>query len=300
MIMLDVIIIGAGPIGLNAALALGKLQKTVLVLEGEDYVGGQLIRLYPEKEIVDIETIPSIKSRDYIISLQKEIEKYPNIKISLNSKVESIEQKNCLFINTQNETYQTKYLIIATGLGISVPRPLGLEHELECDNILYSLNSMDFLKDKSVLVLGGGDSALDWTKELSKICQHVTIIHRRKEFRGDINTIKGLTNITIKIPYIPYEIIAKDGKLTHLVIQNVENQELETLKADYVFVNFGNIPMVNTFNLESQNNGLVVNQEFQTSQKNVFAIGDVARYEGKKNRIQPGLDELQKVIKLID
>ena len=293
--MVDVVIIGAGPIGLNAALKLSELNKKVLLIEAEDFLGGQLTRLYPEKEIVDIVGIPSIKAKDYIASLVNKVENDKNITTKLKEKVLSIDEHT---VTTNKDKYEATYIIVAIGLGTTTPRPMGLEGENECKNILYSLQDLSTLKNKEVLVLGGGDSALDWTKEISRISDHVTIIHRRKEFRGDFNTIKDIKNVIVKTPFIPVKIIKNGALLEALTIKNVETNEEETLKANFVFVNYGNIPMVNTFHFPSMNNGLTVDNNFKVNDY-TFAIGDIARYENKKNRIQPGLNELNHILDLI-
>ena len=297
--MFDIIIIGGGPIGLNAAIEFSK-DKKILLLEAESFLGGQITKLYPEKEIVDIANIPSIIAKDYINDLVQKCMQNQNISIKLNEKVNSLNS-NCdnICIETSKSTYQAKYVIVAIGLGTSTPRPMGIENEEKCANILYSLQDLSILKNKNVLVLGGGDSALDWTKEISKISEYVTIIHRRREFRGNFDTIKDIKNVIIKTPYIPVKINMCDDLLESLVIRDVERNSEETLHADYVFVNYGNIPLVNTFNLETTKNGLVVNDNYQTSMKNVFAIGDVARYENKVFRIQPGLNEINKLKEII-
>lgn len=297
--MFDIIIIGGGPIGLNAALEFSK-DKRILLIESEEFLGGQITKLYPEKEIVDIEDIPSIIAKDYINDLVDKCKNNPNITIKLKEKAISLKPLNdTIDLATSESTYQAKYIIIAVGLGTSSPRPMGLENENKCSNILYSLQDLYSLENKNVLVLGGGDSALDWTKEISKISEYVTIIHRRKEFRGNFDTIKDIKNVIVKTPYIPIKINMCGDLLESLVIRNVETNNEETLNADFVFVNYGNIPLVNTFGLETINNGIVTNEFYQTNLKNVFAIGDVARYENKKYRIQPALNEIKRLKEII-
>ncbi|MCH5172214.1 MAG: NAD(P)/FAD-dependent oxidoreductase [Erysipelotrichales bacterium] len=297
--MFDIIIIGGGPVGLNAALEFSK-DKRILLIESEEFLGGQITKLYPEKEIVDIEDIPSIIAKDYINDLVDKCKNNPNITIKLKEKAVSLKPLNdTIDLATSESTYQAKYIIIAVGLGTSSPRPMGLENENKCSNILYSLQDLYSLENKNVLVLGGGDSALDWTKEISKISEYVTIIHRRKEFRGNFDTIKDIENVIVKTPYIPIKINMCGDLLESLVIRNVETNNEETLNADFVFVNYGNIPLVNTFGLETINNGIVTNEFYQTNLKNVFAIGDVARYENKKYRIQPALNEIKKLKEII-
>lgn len=297
-LMFDVIIIGGGPVGLNAALEFAQ-DKKVLLLESEDFFGGQITKLYPEKEIVDIDSISSIIARDYINDLVRKCRENTNITLNLSEKAIEIKSDETVSVKTKKETYQAKYLIIAVGLGTSSPRPMGLENEDKCSNILYSLQNLSMLKNKNVLVLGGGDSALDWTKEISRISEYVTIIHRRREFRGNYETIKDIDNVIVKTPYIPVKINMDGNALQSLIIRNVETNLEEELHADYVFVNYGNIPLVNTFGLDSINNGLIVDENHLTKLKNVFAVGDVARYENKKFRIQPGLNEIKKIREII-
>lgn len=298
--MYDFIIIGGGPIGMNAAIALAKENYKVIIIDNCEQLGGQLMMLYPQKEIVDIPDIPSITAKDYIEHLKEEIDSYDNIEVILNEKVIAleVENKTCI-VKTNSRTIRSTYAILATGLGAFIPRKMGVENEDTCNNILYSLNDLNSLKGKRVLVLGGGDSALDWTKEISKICDEVTIIHRRREFRGDFKTIANLNNVIIKTPYVPYSIKMVGNNLKSLIIKNVETEDLEELPADFVFVNYGFLPSGDFFNLSNENGGLIVNSSMQTSNQIIFALGDVARYDNKIRRIAPGLKEIEALIKAI-
>ena len=291
----NIIIIGAGPIGLYFASKCEEKGLDYLILEGSDSLGGQLTRLYPEKQIVDIPDIETIKSADYIELLKTKI----NLnKVILNAHVSSIKTSDKIELFAGITAYFCEKLIIATGLGTSVPRPLGVEHENECDNIIYSVKSFDHLKNKKVAIFGGGDSALDWAKEISAISDNVHLIHRRLEFRGNPETIKDCKNLKVHLPYVPSSIEYKDGKATSVTIKKVDADEFIKIEVDYIFVNYGNIASLSSFPFKMENAFLVVDENNKVEQ-NVFAIGDVCQYENKTRRIAPGLREADKVFELI-
>lgn len=294
-ILYDIVIIGAGPIGLYFASKCQEKNFNYLILEGSDALGGQLTRLYPEKQIIDIPGIESIKSADYIELLKKKIDIR---KVVFNAHVFSIKNGDEIEISAGKTLYFCKKLIIATGLGTSVPRPLGVEHENECDNIIYSVKSFDHLKDKKVAIFGGGDSALDWAKEISAISDNVHLIHRRLEFRGNPETIKDCKNLKVHLPYIPVSITYENGKATSVTIKKVDTEELMTIGVDYIFVNYGNIASLSSFPFKMENAFLVVDEN-NNVEKNIYAIGDVCQYQNKTRRIAPGLREADKVFELI-
>ena len=291
----NIIIIGAGPIGLYFASKCEEKKLDYIILEGSDSIGGQLTRLYPEKQIVDIPGIESIKSSDFIELLK---EKVDLSKIIFNAQVSKIETGPKIQLFAGKTVYFCEKLIIATGLGASVPRPLGVEHESECGNIIYAVKTFDHLKDKRVAIFGGGDSALDWAKEISAISDNVHLIHRRLEFRGNPDTIKDCKNLKVHLPYVPVSIEYKDGKATSVTIKKVDTEELLTIDVDFIFVNYGNIASLTSFPFKMENAFLVVDGNFKVDQ-NVFAIGDVCQYEKKTRRIAPGLKEADRVFELI-
>ena len=290
-----VIIIGAGPIGLFFASKCEEAGIDYLVLEGSDSVGGQLTRLYPEKEIVDLPGIESIKSADYIELLKSKIDLK---KVILDERVSSIKNGAKIEISTGKTVYFAEKLIIATGLGASVPRPLGVEHESECDNVIYSVKTFDHFKDKKVAIFGGGDSALDWAKAISSISNNVHLIHRRLEFRGNPETIKDCHTLILHLPFVPSSIEVKDGKAVSITIKKVDEEKFETIPVDYIFVNYGNIASLSSFPFKMENAFLCVDKDNRV-EGNVFAIGDVCQYENKTRRIAPGINEANKVFDLI-
>ena len=291
-----VIIIGAGPTGLYFASLCEEKGINYLILEGSNQVGGQISHLYPEKEVVDLPNIESIKAIDYIRLLEKKVNPQ---NIIFEARVENIKSGEIIEISTAKSTYFAENVVIAAGLGASVPRPLGVEHENEVSNIIYSLHDFSHLKDKKVAIFGGGDSALDWAKEISAISDHVHLIHRRLEFRGNPETIKDCKNLAVHLPFVPGSIEVKDGKAISVTINKVDEEgKTLTIPVDYIFVNYGNVAKQSDFPFEKEGLFIKVNENCQI-EKNIYAIGDICAYENKTRRMAPGILEANKVIKLI-
>jgi len=291
-----VAIIGAGPAGLYFASLCEKNNIDYIVLEASDKIGGQITNLYPKKEIVDIPGIEMIISGDYISYLEKQVNSQ---NILLNKKVINIEG-NIVFCDEL--TVQAKNIVIATGLGFSSPRPLGVEHENECSNIVYHVKDLEFLRNKKVAIFGGGDSALDWAKAVSKLSNDVHLIHRRIEFRGNADTIKDCVNLKIHLPFIPSSIKVENNKASSVQIKEVvgegQNGKTVDIPVDYVLVNYGNIASSLNFGFETEGAFIKVDHENRVK-NNIFVIGDACQYENKKRRIAPLIEESEKIIKLI-
>lgn len=290
-----VIIIGAGPIGLYFAQKCESEGLDYLVLEGTDTFGGQISHLYPEKEITDVPGFDSVKAITFVNNLYALLNKN---RVVFNARVTDIKKGEKVAVFVGKTKYFCEKLVIATGLGASTPRPLGVEHENECDNIIYSIKSYSHLKNKRVAIFGGGDSALDWAKEISAISDNVHLIHRRMEFRGNPETIKDCKNLNVHLPFVPHSIDVENGKATSVTIKKVDSDELLTIPVDYIFVNYGNIATQMSFPFEMENAFLKVKFNFSVD-RNIFAIGDVCQYENKTRRIAPGLKEADKVFSMI-
>lgn len=217
---MKVAIIGTGPIGLYFASLCEQYNINYTIFEADSFIGGQLTHLYPEKIIYNIPGFESIKSADYIALLASNVD---SSKIILGAKINSLEELKTSY----------NHIIIATGIGEYQPRKLGLENE-EKYNVLYSLKDYDFLKNKKVVIFGGGDSALDWAKQLSEI-SNVSLVHRRDEFRGNMNTIKDC-NLKTYLSYIPESL--SENKIK---IKSVKTDLHIELDYDYVLVNFGQL-----------------------------------------------------------
>lgn len=298
---IHVLIVGAGPAGLYFAKKCEKDNLNYLLIEASDSIGGQLTRLYPEKDIVDIKGIETIKSKDYISILLKYIDLK---KILLNTKAIDIVPGDNIVVKTNKGEFICDYLIIATGLGSSTPRPLGVNDENKVTNIAYKLDDFSILKDKKVAVFGGGDSALDWAKHLSQISDHISLIHRRLEFRGNSDTIKDCKNLKVYLPYVPDHIDIENNKAVSITIREVVEEgktpKYTVIPVDLILVNYGNIAEQSNFPFEKDGAFLKVDSKDFSITKNIFAIGDVAAYENKKRRIQPCIDEVDRVYSLIN
>lgn len=217
---MKVAVIGGGPIGLYFANLCEQNKIDYTVFEADSYIGGQLAHLYPKKIIYNIPGIESIKSADYVALLASKLD---SSKVILDTRITDVEPLL--------QTYD--YIIVATGIGEYRPRKLELEGE-EKYNVLYSLKDYGFLTDKNVVIFGGGDSALDWAKQLSEI-SNVSLVHRRDEFRGNAETINGC-DLDLYLSYIPM------GLTESIVsIKSVKTEEIVNLNYDYILVNFGQV-----------------------------------------------------------
>ena len=301
MIITDVVIIGAGPTGLFCAHQLGMIGLKCEIIDNLDKIGGQCIELYPDKPIYDIPAIPKCTGEKLTNNLINQIKPF-NFKFHLSERVEEIRRENKKwFVKTSKNTeIIAPNIVIAGGVGSFEPRKFSakVSEKLEGKSILYSIKDKSIFKEKSVVIFGGGDSALDWAIELSKT-SNVTIVHRRDEFRGtqsSVDKIKELKkNKQLEI-FTQYQLASVKGvdKIESIEIKH-EDGEIKFLKADYVLGFFGLImqlgPIIN-WGLNIDKKTIPVNTEnFETNQKGIFAIGDICSYPGKLKLILSGFHE---------
>jgi len=301
MIKTDAIIIGAGPTGLFAVHQLGIIGLKCEIIDNLDRAGGQCIELYPDKPIYDIPAIPECTGEELTNGLLKQVEPFkPNF--HLNQRVEEIKQENNFWTLKTNKgnVFSAPNVIIAGGVGSFEPRKLTLKEaeKFEGSQIFYSVANKNLFQNKKISIFGGGDSALDWALELSKMNQ-VTLIHRRSEFRGAAHTLNEVKQkekegkILIKTPY-NLTAIEGDKIMSGIEIKH-DDKKIEKIKTDYILSFFGLIMKLGPiadWGLNIDKKTIPVNTEtFQTNKEGIFAIGDICNYPGKLKLILSGFHE---------
>ena len=301
MIKTDVLVIGAGPVGLFAVQQLGLVGLKAEVVDNLDKIGGQCIELYPDKPIYDIPAIPKCTGESLTKNLLEQIKPFKT-NFHLNERVQEIskEQNKWKIVTSGKKTFLAPNIIIAAGVGSFEPRKFSIKESEKFENkgIFYSIKDKMFFKDRKISIFGGGDSALDWAIELSKLAE-VTLVHRRNEFRGAehsstiVKQLEKEGKLKIKTPY-QIDSIEGDDKIKGITIKTEEGK-VEKIATDYILGFFGLImklgPIVD-WGLNLEKKTIPVNTEnFQTNKEGIFAIGDICSYPGKLKLILSGFHE---------
>ena len=301
MIKTDVLVIGAGPVGLFAVHQLGIIGLKAEVVDNLDKVGGQCIELYPDKPIYDIPAIPECTGESLTKNLLEQIKPFKT-NFHLNERVQEIskEENNWKIKTNKNKIFISPNIMIAGGVGSFEPRKFSVKGAeiFENKGVFYSVKDKNFFKGKTVCIFGGGDSALDWAIELSKFAE-ITLVHRRNEFRGAEHSAEIARKLEkegkIKIK-TPFQILSIEGKdKINSIILKKEDGKTEEIKTDFVLGFFGLIMKLGPiaeWGLNLDKKTIPVDTEnFQTNKKGIFAIGDICTYPGKLKLILSGFHE---------
>ena len=305
----DILVIGAGPVGLFTVFEAGLLGLRCTLIDNLDKVGGQCSELYPEKPIYDIPGVPSQTAQEHVNALLEQIKPF-EYDLHLSQRVESIQPLSSsedittwnIKTNEGNE-FVTKNIFIAAGAGSFEPRrPPNIE---EPDKFLgkgvsYSVKSKSLYKNKDLFIFGGGDSALDWSVELANTAKSINLIHRRDQFRGAQHTEAQMRelvesgHINLLTPFQIEEILGND-RVTGVRLKNFDTKESITHEADELLFLFGlnkKLGPILEWELELSEKKIAVNtQDFQTNRDGIFAVGDINDYPGKLDLILCGFHE---------
>jgi len=303
MIKSDIIIIGAGPAGLFAVFEAGLLKLKCHIIDSLPMPGGQCAEIYPKKPIYDIPSQPEILAGDLVSKLMEQIKPFrPGFTLGEMAQTIDKNSNGDFIITTDKGTqHQAPIVAIAGGLGTFIPRKPQLDRlkEYEDNGIDYIIRDPEKYRDKKVLIAGGGDSALDWTIFLSNIAAEVTLIHRRTEFRGAIDSVEKIqflkNNNKIKL-FTPAEVFKLEGKNSLEAICMMHREQEKKIEIDYFIPLFGLTPKLGPiadWGLEIEKNAIKVNNsiDYQTSIPGIYAIGDVNTYPGKLKLILCGFHE---------
>jgi thioredoxin reductase (NADPH) len=304
MIKTDILIIGAGPTGLFAVFEAGLLKLKCHLIDALAAPGGQCSEIYPKKPIYDIPAYPEILAGDLTKKLLEQSKQFkPGF--TLGERAETIEkQADGTFLVTTNKGTQhnAPVVAIAGGLGSFEPRKPAIKNlsDYEDHGVAYMIKDPEVYRDKRVVIAGGGDSALDWTIFLSQVASSVTLIHRRTEFRGALDSVEKVQALKDKgsIDLItPAEVTGLYGnnKLDSIAY-SVLNDEEKRINTDFFIPLFGLSPKLGpiaNWGLEIDKNAIKVNNalDYQTNIPGIFAIGDVNTYPGKLKLILCGFHE---------
>ena len=304
MITTDLLIIGAGPTGLFAVFEAGLLKIKCHIIDALPQPGGQLAELYPKKPIFDIPGYPSVGAGELIDNLMEQIKQFePGFTLSETAvSLKKIDNEWFEVITNKGTIHRAKAVAIAGGLGTFEPRKPEIENvaDYEEKGVEYFVKDPELFRDKRVVIAGGGDSALDWSIFLSNVAKEVTLIHRRNEFRGALDSVEKVQELKNqgKINLItPAEVVTLKGN-GHIEAISVkkEGEEAFDLQTDYFIPLFGLTPKLGPLTdcgLEIEKNAIKVDNsyDYQTNIEGVYAIGDINTYPGKLKLILCGFHE---------
>ncbi|MGN7438245.1 MAG: NAD(P)/FAD-dependent oxidoreductase [Alcanivorax sp.] len=303
IIKTDAVIIGAGPCGLFTVFEMGLLDMKCHLIDILDRPGGQCAELYPEKPIYDIPAYPIITGQELTDRLMEQIEPFDPVFHfqQMAEKLEKMDNGKWRLTTDIGTVFEATCIIIAAGGGSFMPKkpPIPGIEEYEGTSVFYAVRKMEQFRDKNIVIVGGGDSALDWTLNLQPIAKSVTLIHRRDSFRAAPDSVSKMRELvdqgamTFQTGQVK-KLIGDNGQLNAIEVLDA-NKEMQTLECDTVLPFFGltmKLGPIANFGLNLHENLIPVDTEkFETSEQGIFAVGDINTYPGKLKLILSGFHE---------
>jgi thioredoxin reductase (NADPH) len=304
VITTDALIIGAGPVGLFAVFELGLLDMKSHLIDILDKPGGQCAELYPEKPIYDIPGIPYITGAGLTDALMEQIKPF-HPTFHLGEMVETVEKiGDPLFRVTtdRGQVFEVKIIVVAAGGGSFQPKrpPIPGIEAYEAKSVYYAVRQMEAFRGKRLLIAGGGDSALDWTLNLAPLASHLTLLHRRQEFRAAPDSVNKMMALVGegKVDLVLGQVTAlegADGQVSKAIVKRTDGSNFE-IACDAILPFFGltmKLGPVANWGIKLQDNLIPVDTEkFETNIPGIFAVGDINTYPGKLKLILSGFHEV--------
>ena len=295
----DLLVVGAGPTGLYAAYYAGFRGMRVAVVDSLTEPGGQLMALYPEKPIYDVAGYPAVLARDLASRLVEQASSADPTYL-LGRRAEGLTRRDdggLVVALDGGDQVVTKAVVISAGIGTFTPRALPGGDAFLGKGLRYVVTDLSALHDRDVLIVGGGDSAVDWALVLADKASSVTLVHRRDQFRAHEGSVAQLraSKVNVLTPYAPHEVLSgEDGRVRAVDVVNKQTEEHLVIECDEVVAALGfvaDLGPLQSWGLELSKRHIVVDSTMSTNVPGVFAAGDIVEYPGKVRLISTGFGE---------
>lgn len=296
--MFDITIVGGGPCGLFTAFYAGIRDAKTKIIDSLPQLGGQLAELYPEKYIYDVAGFPKVLARDLVNNLKEQAAQY-NPTVCLNERVIGLQklEDGTFELTTNTTVHRSKTVIITAGIGAFTPRSLPAENtkDFEGKGIHYFIDNLQSHQGKKALVVGGGDSAVDYALMLEEVCEQVSLVHRRDQFRAHEESVKKLydSSVDVKV-FNELKSVHGEGAVEKAVLVNNKDKSTEEIDVNLIIGALGfsaSLGPILEWGLEVEDNMIKVNTKMETNIPGVYASGDIVTYPGKVKLIATGFGE---------
>lgn len=294
----DIVIIGSGPAGLFAAYYAGFRTLKARIIDSMPELGGQITALYPEKYIYDVAGFPKILGKELVKNLVAQACQY-DLPVCLDEPVKGLRMvgDKLICLTTDKHEHLTKVVLITAGIGMFTPRKF---NKPDLDSYLgrglyYVVKELTEFKNKNILIVGGGDSAVDWALNLLPVARHIILIHRRDGFRAHEDSVRQLMHSSARVKVF-YELkhILGNGRVQGAIVSDNKTKAEERLDVDAVVACLGfvsNLGPIKEWGVELEDDSIKVNTKMETSVPGIYAAGDVTTYPGKVKLIATGFGE---------
>jgi ferredoxin/flavodoxin---NADP+ reductase len=296
--LVDVTIVGGGPVGLFAAFYAGLRGMSVRIVDSLPQLGGQLIALYPEKYVYDMPGFPEVLARDLAEQMVRQGLQF-DPELALEETAETLEKVGEGYVVHTRKGLElpTRTVIVSAGAGAFTPTRIGVarEEEFEGRGIFYGVKERALFQDRDLVIVGGGDSACDWCLNLEPIARRIVLVHRRDRFRAHEDSVRKVRDSRVEMKlWCAVKELHGEGALEAITIENSQTKEVEVLQTSAVIVNIGfksSLGPIKDWGLNIEKNQILVDHKYETNLPGVFAVGDVCNFDGKLKLIATGVGE---------